>query len=201
MPLLVLLFLAAWPAALPAQRNPLVPRSKGSPQAPVTVYEMSDFQCPFCRRHALETFPLIEREYLATGKVRWVFINFPIPTLHPNAVAAAEFAMCTAREGKFWETHDLLFRYQNAWGPLRDPGPFLMSLADSLNLGRPKLTTCLQTAATRDDVKGDAEGAIRAGATGTPSFWIEGGLMAGAQPIEVFRRILDSVYAAKTARP
>src|SRR6185436_20896272 len=66
-------------------------RSKGAADAPVTVYEMSDFQCPFCRRHALETFPELERDYVATGKVRWIFINFPIPQLHPNATAAGEF--------------------------------------------------------------------------------------------------------------
>ncbi len=71
------------------QQDPLAPRSKGSSQAPITVYEMSDFQCPYCRRHAVESFPLIEAEYIETGKVRWIYVNFPIPSLHPNAISAA----------------------------------------------------------------------------------------------------------------
>src|SRR5207247_112706 len=78
--------------------------------APVTVYEMSDFQCPFCKRHVDETFPTLEKEYIATGKVRWIFINLPLSSIHPNAVAAAEFAMCAARAGKFWPAHDALYR-------------------------------------------------------------------------------------------
>ena len=68
-------------------------RAKGSPTAPVTVYEMSDFQCPYCRRFALETFRALEREYISPGKVRWVFVNFPITSIHDNAVAAAATAL------------------------------------------------------------------------------------------------------------
>jgi protein-disulfide isomerase len=161
---------------------------------------MSDFQCPFCKRHAEETMPLLEREYIATGKVRWVFINFPITSLHPNAVPAAEFAMCAARQGRFWEAHRLLFRTQEVWAPLRNPGPFLLSLADSLKLERPSLTRCLSQGETRREVQSDAEGAARSGARGTPAFYIEGGLMSGAQPIEVFRRVLDSIHRAKVGR-
>src|SRR5262249_52328750 len=87
-------------------------RSKGAATAPVTVYEMSDFQCPYCRRHAVEVLPELERLYIAAGKVRWVFINFPLTQLHPNASVAAEFAMCAAKAGKFWPIHDALFKYQ-----------------------------------------------------------------------------------------
>src|ERR671927_65665 len=67
-------------------------RTKGSSNAPVTVYEMSDFQCPFCRQFALETFPQLDREYIASGKVRWVFINYPLTSIHANAAAAAQVA-------------------------------------------------------------------------------------------------------------
>ena len=119
-------------------------RSLGSASAPVTVYEMSDFQCPFCRRHALETMPTLEREYVKTGKVRWIFINFPIPEIHPNAVPAAEFAMCAARSGRFWQAHGLLFRNQSAWARLPDPAPFLLSLADSARVPRRALLACLR---------------------------------------------------------
>ena len=66
-----------------------------------------------------------EKEYIATGKVRWIFINYPLVSIHPNAVPAAELVMCAGRAGKFWEAHDLVFRTQKVWAPLKDPGPFL----------------------------------------------------------------------------
>src|SRR5207249_9488018 len=90
-----------------AQLDPLVARSRGRLNAPVTVYEMSDFQCPYCRAFALATLPLLEREYVTTGKVRFVYINLPLPSLHANATAAAEAAMCAARQSRFWTMHDL----------------------------------------------------------------------------------------------
>jgi hypothetical protein len=111
----------------------LAERSMGSPAAPVTVYEMSDFQCPYCRRHAVDVFPSLERDYINPGKVHWIFINFPLTSIHPNAAAAAELALCGARVGKFWPLHDLLYKYQDTWAPLKDPGQFLLSLADSVH--------------------------------------------------------------------
>ena len=182
-----------------AHADPFAARSMGSASAPVTVYEMSDFQCPFCRRHAIETFPILEREYIATGKVRWIFLNFPLTGRHPNAAAAAQFAMCAANEGKFWPVHDLLYKYQDTWAPLKDPGAFLMTLADSVHVPRPVMVACLQDPASRQAVERDAQGAARTGATATPSFYIEGGIMAGAYPVDVFRQVLDSVYKVKTA--
>lgn len=180
-----------------AQQDPLAPRSKGSPQAPITVFEMSDFQCPFCRRHAVESFPLIEEEYIESGKVRWVYVNFPIPSLHPNAVSAAQTAMCSANQGAFWPVHDLLFLHQDTWGPLQEPGEFMLTLADSAGIDRTLLAECLQSQATLPQIEVDAQGAVKAGATSTPTFYIEGGLLVGAHPVEVFRMVLDSIYNEK----
>ncbi|HEX9165024.1 MAG TPA: DsbA family protein [Gemmatimonadales bacterium] len=198
--LLGALLLLPGTAAAQSAADPLAMRTLGRATAPVTVYEMSDFQCPFCRRHAIETFPTLEREYIATGKVRWIFINFPLTSIHPNAVAAHELAMCAGRQGKFWEAHHLVFRTQATWSPLRDPGPFLSSLVDSLRLSKAPMARCLESAATRKEVESDTEGSIRAGANSTPTFYIEGGLMAGAQPLPVFRKVLDSIVAAKGGR-
>lgn len=181
--------------------DPLAGRTKGSPTAPVTVYEMSDFQCPFCRRFAMETFPTIDRDYIATGKVRWVFINFPLTSSHPNAVPAAEIALCAAQQGAFWPLHDLLYRYQDRWAPLKDPESFMLGLADSVKMNREKTLACLESPATRQRVKADAEGAVRSGARNTPSFYIEGGLLPGAQRLDLFRQILDSIYATKRGKP
>lgn len=180
--------------------DPGTSRSRGSASAPIKVYEMSDFQCPFCRQHAMETMPTLEREYIATGKVQWFFINFPIPDLHRNAIPAAELALCAARAGKFWDAHHLLFQHQKTWGPLQDARPFFLGLADSLRLPQAETLACLQDSAMTRAVREEAESAVRAGATSTPTFYIEGGLLIGAQPAAVFRGILDSIYTAKTRR-
>ncbi|MEO8452328.1 MAG: thioredoxin domain-containing protein [Gemmatimonadota bacterium] len=197
---LIALGLAGISASLAAQTDPLASRSKGSPTAPVTVYEMSDFQCPFCRRHAVENFPALEEQYVKTGKVRWIFINYPLSSIHPNAVAAAELAMCAARQNKFWPAHDILFKYQETWAPLKNPGPFLLSLIDSLKLPKGPMTTCLEKSETQLEIRSDSEGAQKAGAQSTPTFYIEGGLIVGAQPTQLFRVILDSIYAQKTRK-
>ncbi len=194
----LVLALSSAPLAAQSTDNPLATRSKGSPTAPVTVYEMSDFQCPYCKRFAEETFPEIERSYIKPGKVRWVFINFPLTSVHDHAAAAGELALCAAKQKGFWRVHDLLFQHQATWAPLKEAGPFFVSLADSAGLSKKILLACLQAPETREALKAEAEGSQRSGATSTPTFYIEGGLMEGAVPFEVFKRVLDSVYAGKT---
>ena len=184
--------------ASPPSPDPLTARAKGRPDAPVTVYEMSDFQCPYCRSFALTTMPLLEKEYVQTGKVRFVYINLPLTTRHPNAAAAAELAMCAARQGKFWPLHDLLFQHQDAWAPRKDPAPYLLALGDSAGLDHARLARCVSAKATAAEVREDAARAGAAGAVSTPTFYIEGGLLEGAAPVEVFRAVLDSVYRSKT---
>ena len=177
-------------------------RTKGQASAPVTVYELSDFQCPFCRSQAVETFPILEREFIETGKVRWIFLNFPLTQLHPNAAAAAEFSMCAAKVGKFWPVHDLLFSYQVKWAPLKNPGPFLISLADSAGIPRTDLTPCLDSHEMLPLVRAEAEGAAKSGVQSTPTVYIEGvGLLTGAYPVAVFRQILDSLWNERAGGP
>jgi protein-disulfide isomerase len=191
-----------FPSGLMAQKAvaPLESRTKGSARAPVTVYEMSDFQCPYCRQFARETFPALERTYINSGKVRWVFINLPLTDIHEHASAAAQLALCAAQQKGFWRIHDLLFLHQETWAPLKEAGPFFLSLADSAGISKPALLTCLESPETLQAVMADAEGAARSGASSTPTFYIEGGLVEGAQPLAVFRKVLDSVYAAKMAK-
>ncbi|HZN98667.1 MAG TPA: thioredoxin domain-containing protein [Gemmatimonadales bacterium] len=201
LPVTLLLFaIAAAPAGAQNPTAPLESRAKGAAKAPITVYEMSDFQCPYCRQFARETFPELERNYIRPGKVRWVFINYPLTSIHAHASAAAELALCAGQQDRFWQVHDLLFEHQEAWAPLKEAGPFFVSLADSAGLSKKTLLACLESPETRSNVKADAEGAARAGATSTPSFYIEGGLLEGAQPIAVFKQILDSVYLVKQGR-
>jgi len=188
--------------ALHGQGEGVATRSKGRLDAPVTIYEMSDFQCPYCRDFALNTLPTLEREYIATGKVRLVFIVFPIQTIHPNAMAAAQVALCAAHENRFWPVHDALFAKQPDWAPLKDPKAYLLALADSAGGGGggagSALRQCVDSGRGRDAVEVDIAAAQRAGAHSTPTFYIEGGLIEGDAPAAVFRQVLDSVYQSKT---
>jgi len=192
---------AGVPAALRRQLDPLIgQRTKGSATAPITIYEMSDFQCPYCRRQAVETFPIIDREYIATGKVRWIFLQFPLTQIHANAAAAAEFSMCAAALDKFWPVHDLLFTYQEKWAPLKDPAPFLITLADSAGIPRSDMTSCLTNHETRSRVESEAQGAAQSGVQSTPTVYIEGaGMLRGAAPITVYRAVLDSLIKERAA--
>src|SRR5713101_4799849 len=204
-----LLVAAAWLVTLPGPRprpglqtpdpDPIAARTMGRVDAPVTVYEMSDFQCPYCREFALATMPVLEREYIQPGKVRFVYINLPLTSLHNNAASAAEVALCAARQQRFWPMHDLLFRHQDQWAALASPRAVLLALGDSAGLDRARLTRCVASGATAAAVRADAERARRSGATSTPTFYIEGALLEGAAPVTVFRAVLDSIYQSKTA--
>jgi len=180
--------------------SPLAGRVLGSAAAPVTVYEMSDFQCPYCRTFALQTFPALDSAYVATGKVRWAFVNFPLTSVHDNALAAAEVGVCAAQQNAFWRVHDLLYRHQDIWAPLKEPGAFFLSLADSAKISRQALVACVRAPATQETVRAEAQGAQRAGANSTPTFYIEGGLLTGAQPLVVFRQVLDSIIRDKVQK-
>ncbi len=196
----IAVLVGALPSRPVHQTDPLAARSRGQPRAPVTVFEMADFQCPACRQFFLLTLPVIEQDYIRTGKVRWVFVNYPLTRLHPNARAAAELGLCAARQGRFWPMHDLLYRHQPDWAPLTDPGPYFRALGvDSAGLRADTLAACLMSRATAAAVEEDSAAAGRAGANATPSFYIEGGLLTGAWPPADFRRVLDSIYLTKTA--
>src|SRR2546423_12039547 len=99
-------------------RDPLAARSKGRRDAPITLYEMSDFQCPYCRSFALATMPLLEQEFVTTGKVRLASTHLPPTSVPPKAPTPGPAARCAARRGRFWTLHDRLFRHQANWGQL-----------------------------------------------------------------------------------
>src|SRR2546421_8158295 len=154
--------------------DPLAARSKGRRDAPVTLYEMSDFQCPFCREFALTTMPLLEREYIATGKVRLVYINLPLTSVHTNAVAAAQIAACAGRQDHFWAMHDLLFRHQAEWAKLPKPDSLFLALGDSAGPDPTHLARCLAPQTTQSEVEADAARAPPPRAESTPPLFVQG---------------------------
>ncbi len=192
---------SAAPASASAGQAPdylIAQRTKGDSAAPLTLYEVGDFQCPACRLFFTETLPHILREYVDTGKLRIVYVNLPLVQIHSNAAAAHEFAMCAARQDRFWAVHDLLYTSQEEWAPLDNPRDYFMNLAESAELQQDSLGSCLSRGDTRALVISEAQSAFRAGVRSTPSFIIEGALMSGAAPIDAWRPILDSLYAEKT---
>jgi protein-disulfide isomerase len=106
--------------------------------------------------------------------------------------------MCAARQGRFWEAHDLLYRHQASWSPLPEPGEYFRLLADSAGLDRRMLEECFVTGAVRGLIEQETQLNLRSGISSTPSFIIEDRLLPGAAPIDTWRPILDSIFAVKT---
>jgi protein-disulfide isomerase len=140
---------------------------KGSLEAAVVVVEFSDFQCPSCRRHALDTQPAIDEELIETGKVRWVFKNLPL-AIHPNAPAAAAAAECAGDQGRFWEMKRLLFEHSASWSE-GDPDPGIISLSADAELDVDRFKSCFNGRNSLERVLPDLYDA-RGVVSTTPSF-------------------------------
>ncbi len=161
--------------------------ARGSPSAPVTIVEFTDYQCPFCRRHFQVTLPALLAVY--GPRVRYVIRNYPIPSLHPDAPKAAEAAECSQDQGKFWPYHDRLFRANEL-----DPGS-LKRYAAEVGLDTVRFDRCLDSGAKAALVAQDVRDARGYGARGTPAVFVNGRLFAGAKPFEVFAAYIDSLLS------
>jgi protein-disulfide isomerase len=173
--------------------NPML----GKPDAPLTLIEFSDYQCPFCRRYFQTTLPALKTEYIDTGKVRYVFRDFPLDRIHPQARKAAEAAHCAGDQGKYWEMHDLLFQDQQALDLDQ-----LKKYARDLQLDPTAFDTCLEQGKYTAEVQQDYDEGVAAGVRGTPGFFlgktgaddtIRGTLITGAQPLSVFRQAIEGL--------
>jgi len=157
----------------------------GEEKAKVTIVEFSDFQCPYCARYTTETFPQIEKDYIKTGKVRYIFHNYPL-TFHQYAQKAAEAAECAGNQGKFWEMHDKMFEIQEKL-TVAD----LKAYATSLGLNSSEFASCLDSGTLKDKVQADLDLGQSVGVEGTPAFFINGKLVAGAMPYENFQSMIE----------
>jgi protein-disulfide isomerase len=175
------------PAALPRVEIAADGPSKGDPKARVTIYEFSDFQCPFCGR-AEPTVKRVLDEY--KGKVRLVYLDYPLP-FHPLAQKASEAALCAGDQGKYWEMHEKLFADQSALAV-----PQLKGAAKALGLDTGKFDRCLDGGDKVKAVETAKRVGEEAGVTGTPAFFINGRLISGARPFEDFKAMIDGELAA-----
>jgi protein-disulfide isomerase len=168
-------------------------RIVGKDTASVWFVMVRDFQCPYCKIWHDSTYRMIQKSYVETGKLRMAFINFP---LHANSLPASVTAMCAAAQGKFWATHDRIFDTQDAWKGLKDPRPYLDSLAIASGADAAQLKGCEDSKRVEPLIAADQDRFQKAGVGGTPTFYIGDASMVGAQPPAAFRRVIDSVLAA-----
>jgi len=179
--------------------------SMGSPEAPVTVVEFTDYQCPFCLRFIKTTFPTLKEKYIDTGKVRWVAYNLPL-SFHPHARKAAQAALCAGDQGKFWEMRTKLFE-----NPKKLDVKFLPGYAGDLSLDVAAFETCLNGDSHLAEIDREAKAANAVHLTGTPSFIvgktarteISGRVIIGAQPLNAFETAIKAALEqhAKPTQP
>lgn len=161
--------------------------SKGSLEAPVTIVEYSDFACPFCGKFWKETLPQITKEYIDTGKVRFVYKDFPVV----GGEKAAEASHCAEEQGKYWEYHDMLFANQE-----QDRGNWASvsvheGYARDLGMNVAQLTECFESSRYQEKVAVSARESAQNGGTGTPFFLINNTPIVGAQPFANFQQIIE----------
>lgn len=175
---------------------------KGNANAAVTLVEFTDYECGFCARHVKETVPQLEHEYIATGKLKYVFRNFPLESIHKKAFRAHEAAVCAGEQGKFWEMHDRLFLNQAALLPAQ-----LLEHAQALGLNAERFQSCLDAGSNAQHVRRDIAEGEKAGVNSTPVFFL--GLttpnsqtlkvirtLKGAKPYTAFKEAIDALLAA-----
>ena len=171
-------------------------RVLGDTTAAVWVVIVGDFQCRGCKQWSDEVFPLIRKEYVATGRVRMAFVNMPLGA-HLNAMPTALAAGCAAAEGKFWETYERIFATQRQWKDLPDARPFLDSLAIAAGADAGPLRRCTESARATRLILADVERSKAAGVDSLPTFFIGTHKLLGAAPVAAFRAVIDSALAGK----
>lgn len=164
----------------------------GDDNAPVTIVEFTEYQCPFCKRYVDETFSQIKENYIDTGKVKYVIRDFPLP-FHGNAQKASEAANCADDQGKYWEYHEKLFAEQETWSEKGSDEAIaaFKDYAKNLGLETVEFGKCLDEDAYKDEIDQDLADGQNYGVSGTPSFFINGYLLVGAQPYEAFEQMIE----------
>ena len=177
-----------------ADNDPVI----GNPNAPITIIEFSDFQCPFCARFHVETLPSIMNEYINDGQVKLVFRDFPIQSIHSNALAASVASECANEQGKFKEMHDILFENQKEWNNQNTDNAINTFIQYASDMGlEEEFNSCLKNAKYVEEIQKDLDDGRTYGITGTPGFFIGNDQIGfielkGAQPFENFKKVIDS---------
>lgn len=166
---------------------------KGNSNAPITIVEFGDFECPFCKTFVDQTLDLIMSNY--PDKIKFVYKDYPL-NIHPHAFEAAEAAQCAFEQNKFWEMHDKLFEYQGNY-----PNNPFVTFATQLGLNLTTFNDCMTTHRTAPSIVRDIELGNQNDIVGTPSFFINGIYLPGALPFEEFQTIIDELLGTLPPSP
>ena len=172
----------------------------GNASAPLEVTEFGDFECPACGRFSELTEPDIRKQYVATGKVLWRFVDYPLP-MHKNTWQASRAAACADEQGKFWEFHDALYQTQDQWNgsATSNPEKFMKALGGKLGLNAPQFNECVDTKKTQAKVQAHYALSTQRQVSQTPTFVIGDKLQVGALAYDDFAKAIDAALA--TAKP
>ncbi len=170
--------------------------SLGSPNAPLTLVEFTDFQCPFCARFHNETFPLLRKAYVEPGRVRYVTMDFPLSAIHPEAFSAARASHCGEEQGRYWETHEVLYSQRGQLGRSA-----IIGAVKGLGLNVQRFSACLESAGNDARIQQGLSRGRAIGVRGTPTFvlgralggTVVGRVIIGAQPYEVFDDLIRAM--------
>lgn len=158
----------------PEQLNRVPGIAAGDPDAPVEIWEFADFQCPGCGEFARFVAPLLKQRYVESGQVRFVFRDFPLVSIHPNAFLAARAGRCANEQERFWEYHDLLFGSQSRWSAETEPADVFVDLAGQAGLDEGGFEECLRSDRYAREVTESMRLAESLGVQGTPTLFING---------------------------
>jgi predicted DsbA family dithiol-disulfide isomerase len=194
----VLLGYVVWGLEAPAAEEPQFIRydipiegayALGPKDAPITIVEFSDYQCPFCRRWHDEVYQSLLAAY--PGKIKLVYRHLPLTTIHPDALSAAEAAMCAGEQDAYWQYHEKLFS-SDALGT-----SVYMQYAQEIGLNTQNFETCITEHRYREVIQADSDFAVDLGVRSTPTFFINGLAIVGAQPLNAFKQIIDKELAGE----
>ena len=167
----------------------------GSPDAKVLMIEFGDYQCPSCRMFWKDIEPRLKKEYIDTGKVKLVFRDFPLMQIHPEALLAAMAVDCAGEQQKYWQYHDKVFREQYNKGDdiVRMKAADLKKWAKDISIDQAKFDQCLDSEKFKNEVLNDKADGDAAGVQGTPTFFINGRIMGGAQQYPEYKKLIDEL--------
>lgn len=163
--------------------------SLGPADAPITIVEFSDFQCPFCRRWHDQTYESLLAAY--PGQIRIVYRHLPLVSIHPDSFSAAEAAMCAGDQNVFWQYHDKLFSSESLGNAVYE------QYARELSLDIPRFVDCLTEHKFEEAIQADSDFALNLGVSSTPTFFVNGLAIVGAQPLNVFKQLIDKELAGE----
>ena len=192
------------PVAMSPEQLQRVPGiSQGQPNAPVVIFEFADFQCPACGQFAQFSKPLIS-DYVSNGTVRFVWYDFPLVQIHPNAMLAARAGRCANEQDRFWPFHDYVFARQAEWSASNDPADLFIGYAQQAGLDRGAFAQCLRSDKYQQEVSESYQLGTTLGVGGTPTLFVNGKKVqqtptTRAQWDELIQQELGSAAAAAPA--